>query len=221
MIDNYSRIRSSLFFKDLKKDTFEALFSSGIIKSYTRGDFILHHQDENIPVIFVLRGLLEILRSAPNGREQVIDLARIGDGINLIPALLNERTNRASVRSVTPSEVLVITSMKFNQLIVNYADFAIAVNTLLARRLAHMTELVENLALAPVRSRLAKFLILQASEKTSAAWTQDQIARQIGSVRDVVGRTLRTFELNNLIRLDRNRIILLDKQGLESEAEIF
>lgn len=219
MAEEYSHLRKSNFFKDLQDQTFQQLFAQGNIKRFQRGEFVLHFMDENIPVLFVLKGLLEILRSAENGREQVIDLARMGDGINLIPTLLQEQGNRSSVRAVSPADVLSISPPRFTNLLATHLDLSQAVNLLLARRLAHMTGLVESLALAPVRARLARFLMLQAEQKSPVTWTQDEIARQIGSVRDVVGRTLRTFELNGLISINRNRIVLRDREGLEAETK--
>ena len=89
-----------------------------------------------------------------------------------------------------------------------------------ADRLSHLTGLVEQLSLHSMRGRLAHFLINQAERADPPEhWTQDEIAAQIGTVRDVVGRTLRSFEDTGLIRRQRNRIILLDRPGLEAEAE--
>jgi hypothetical protein len=49
-------------------------------------------------------------------------------------------------------------------------------------------------------------------------WTQDEIAATIGTVRDMAGRTLRSFADADLILLNRDRIELLDREGLEAEA---
>jgi len=84
-----------------------------------------------------------------------------------------------------------------------------------------MVTLVERLSLFSVRQRLAEFLIRQAEENPLDArprWTQDDIARQLGTVRDVVGRTLRKLEDEGLIRFQRQHILLLDREKLESLA---
>jgi len=49
-------------------------------------------------------------------------------------------------------------------------------------------------------------------------WTQQEMAAQIGTVREVVARTLRAFADAGLLRVERHRIILLDRAGLEAEA---
>ena len=84
-----------------------------------------------------------------------------------------------------------------------------------------MTDLIETLSLYSVRQRVAKFLIDEADaiEKENAVrWTQTDMAKRLGTVRDVLGRTLRKFADEGLVRFERERIILLDRQGLEKAA---
>jgi len=57
-----------------------------------------------------------------------------------------------------------------------------------------------------------------ARRKTKDGWTQDEIAAELGTVRDVMGRTLRAFADDGLLRLERQRIFLLDREGLETKA---
>ena len=85
-----------------------------------------------------------------------------------------------------------------------------------------MAKLVETLSLYSVRQRLARFLIEQAdTEKIdgSMRWTQTDMANRLGTVRDVLGRTLRKMEDEGLVRIVREKILLIDRQRLESVAE--
>jgi len=71
-----------------------------------------------------------------------------------------------------------------------------------------------------VRTRLVRFLLQQADESAvTSKWTQDEMAAHLGTVRDMIGRSLRALSDENLIRLDRGRIILLDRAALEAEAQ--
>ncbi len=89
-----------------------------------------------------------------------------------------------------------------------------------AGRLDHLTNLVEDLSLRTVRGRLARFLLEHADSIQAARnWTHDEIAANLGTVRDMVGRTLRAFADAGLVRIERQRIVLLDREGLEAEAQ--
>ncbi len=83
-----------------------------------------------------------------------------------------------------------------------------------------MSDTVEDLALHTVRARLARFLLSRKSNGAHPAqhWTQEEIAAHIGTVRDVVGRTLRSFAQQDLIRRERGRLVVIDRPGLEHEA---
>ncbi len=82
-----------------------------------------------------------------------------------------------------------------------------------------MTQLAAELSLYTVKARLARFLMdLADTRQIFDNWTQDEIAAQIGTVRDVVGRLLREFENQELIKRDRHQILLLERKGLTEIA---
>ena len=65
-----------------------------------------------------------------------------------------------------------------------------------------------------------RFLLEQADRHGhSQRWTQDEIARHIGTVRDVVGRCLRSLESEGLVELQRQHIRLLNRSALQKIAE--
>lgn len=169
---------------------------------------------------FVLSGQLRVSRMNKDGRIQI--LSRLGRGapVNIISLLKEERFNHASVESLTPATLLVISANDFDYLIEHHPNFSSVLLKIFAERMAKITDLAADLSLYTVRARLAHFLIELADQPAAAGgWTQDEIAAHIGTVRDVVGRLLRDFEAQGLINRERQQIILLDKQGLMKEAE--
>ena len=135
------------------------------------------------------------------------------------------RVNRsipADAKTVSPAQLLVIDRKDFQRLLDSYPPLLRALTAYLSKRLLSMVDLAERLALFPVRQRLAAFLINQADtvgEDVAQRWTQEDIARRLGTVRDVVGRALRKFEQEGLIRFQRERIQLLDREKLQSLAD--
>jgi hypothetical protein len=57
------------------------------------------------------------------------------------------------------------------------------------------------------------------ADRVTRRWTQEEIAAHLGTVRDMVGRTLRAFADAGLVRMERQCIMLLDREGLEAEAQ--
>ena len=167
---------------------------------------------------FILKGEVEIYRLSPAGREQILDRLGQGGCFNLVPALMDKAPNQANARALTNCELLALGINEFSRLLKEYPEFAQAVLRFFAERLAHMTDLIETLSLYSVRQRVAKFLMDEADAHKNDGtlrWTQTDMARRLGTVRDVLGRTLRKFADEGLVRIDREKIMLLDRQGLE------
>ena len=68
---------------------------------------------------------------------------------------------------------------------------------------------------------VAQFLLSQAQarEDVPVRWTHSEIAARIGTVREVVSRTLRDFVRDELIRVERHRITVLDPEALAAQVE--
>jgi CRP-like cAMP-binding protein len=93
----------------------------------------------------------------------------------------------------------------------------------LAGRVLHLVNLVEDLSLHSVESRLARMLLRTGETGVILRhrWTtQAEIAARLGTVPDVVNRALRKFVEEGLIELDRHQIRLLNKELLRSKAMI-
>ena len=50
--------------------------------------------------------------------------------------------------------------------------------------------------------------------------TQQDMAAIVGTVREVVGRSLKTLERNGIIRIDRHRIVIIDREALKNIAGV-
>jgi len=105
-------------------------------------------------------------------------------------------------------------------LLARYPALAVGIIENLAARARHLLSLVEDLSLRTVSARLAKLLLTEAvgGDEAPRRMTQQEMAAQLGTVRETVGRALRDFEDEGLIRFDRHRIIILDREALETRA---
>jgi CRP/FNR family cyclic AMP-dependent transcriptional regulator len=211
---------SQLFpFANLSADELKKIAAAAIYKILPAGEIILHEGDESQSAYFVLSGKMEVFRLALSGREQVLALLSAGQGFNTAPFFLEEKHNPASVRALEQASVMAIPANQFLSLLHEMPDFNRIVMRDYSERLKQLTNKVEDLGLYSVRARLVRFLLDQAEQKEiPSRLTQEEIARHIGTVRDVVGRSLRNLEQEGLIQIQRQRIRLLDRPGLEKIA---
>ena len=190
--------------------------------SYAEGEPVLWEGDECQAVYFITSGMVEVYRTAIDGRAHTLRVLRAGDSFNLAPALMKEEKNLANARCLVTTDILVLGCEDLQIIIARHPDFAVRILQEMAERLADMTRLTSELALLTVRERTAVFLMREAENiliNAGRRWTQDDMARQIGTVRDVIGRTLRDFEEKGLILRDRGNISLVNREGLERTAD--
>ncbi|NLE75711.1 MAG: Crp/Fnr family transcriptional regulator [Chloroflexi bacterium] len=187
---------------------------------YRAGELILVEGGPCSDAFFVAQGHARASRLSPGGREQVLAQLGPGQGFNTVPPFLPQCAAHATVQAVTDVVCYVVGRDDLRRLVGCCPELGLALLEDFARRLDHLTNLVEDLALRSVRSRLARFLLEHVGEEEARRWTQDEMAAQLGTVRDVVGRTLRAFADGGLISIDRQRIVLLDREGLLAEAEV-
>jgi CRP/FNR family transcriptional regulator len=211
--------RISLF-ANLPDDVLARVASVAIRHAYAPSEVIIFEGDPCQAAYFIEEGLVRVYRLSPGGREQV--LARLGPSraFNTVPHFQHDRVNHATVEALTTVTLYAIASDDFLRLVDECPGLAFAVLQDFAAQLDHLTDLVEDLSLRTVRGRLARFLLKRAEVgEVAQRWTQEEIAAHLGTVRDMVGRTLRAFAEAGLVRIERQRIVLLDREGLEMEIQ--
>jgi CRP/FNR family transcriptional regulator len=191
--------------------------------------------EPDAPVFVVREGSVRVFRTSLEGREQTLILLGAGAAINVPMAFLS--TGRfaaaqgkpaapASAVALSPVELAVVSRSDFCRTVIHTPALALVVLRDLAFKISHLTDLSRDLGLLSVRARLAGFLLSRGQSQgdpsapsTHVRWTHQEIANQIGTVREVVSRTMRAFVKEGLIKLDRHRIVILDRDALLRESE--
>ncbi len=212
-------INDIAIFNSLKPESREEVARVSLLKEYSINT-IFQMQDEPCEFVgFVRSGSAIIFRLSPNGNEQIISVLIPGMHFNTVPAMDANNNVRACIKAISPLSLLIIPVGCFRILLQSRADIAYLILTDFAKRLDHLVQLVDELSLHSVRGRLALFLLKKANgSQFSKAWTQDEIAAHLGTVRDVVGRTLRDFIKAGLIERKNGEIVVINQKGLEEEA---
>jgi CRP/FNR family transcriptional regulator len=213
-------LRRISLFAGLSDETLARIANVAVRHTYAPGETIILEGDPCRAAYFVAEGQVRVYRLSPAGREQVLVRLRPGQAFNTVPPFKPHGVNHATVQALTPVTLYAITCEDFHRLVGKCPEVALAILRDFAGRLDHLTNLVEDLSLRTVRGRLAHFLLEQAEAgAVTQRWTQEEIAAHLGTVRDMVGRTLRAFADAGLVRMDRQRIVLLDREELEAEAQ--
>ena len=220
-------LRRISLFNGLSDSALARVADAAIRRTYTPGEIIIIEGDPCQAAYFVAEGQVRVYRLSPGGREQVLVQLGPGQAFNTVPPFKPHGVNHATVEALMPGTLYAIPCDDLHRLVGECPEMALALLRDFAGRLDHLTNLVEDLSLRTVRGRLARFLLERASTDLSGTaeadvvtqrWTQEEIAVHLGTVRDMVGRTLRAFAAAGLVQMNRQRIMLLDREGLEDAA---
>ncbi|MBK7564584.1 MAG: Crp/Fnr family transcriptional regulator [Propionivibrio sp.] len=166
----------------------------------------------------LLSGTIKVVKSMPAGREML--LYRIEPGGSCVitsSCLLGHMPYSARGIAETALQIAILPKTLFERLIAGDATFRDFVFHLLADRIAELMQLVEEVAFHRLDQRLAK-LLLGKSEPIQA--THQGLADELGSVREIVSRLLKGFAAQGFVSIGRERISLLDRDGLKQLAGI-
>jgi CRP/FNR family transcriptional regulator, cyclic AMP receptor protein len=184
---------------------------------YRPGEHIMFEGEQPPGLFFVLRGRVRLSRTANDGREQMLAMVGSGENFNAVP-LFDDHPNPATARAMSPVDCLLLPRDALLALIRKHPDLALAALRELAGQLRELVVLVEDLAFRSVRERMARQLLREAAEGT-AELTHQELAERTGTVREIAGRALRQLAQEGLVRLERGRVIVLDRVGLARIAE--
>lgn len=160
----------------------------------------------------VLDGSVRVSKVSPGGREIV--LYRVGPGEACVlsgSCLLGQIDYSALGVAESEVELVVLPPRLFEELILGHPPFRRFVFELVGARLAEVMELVDEVAFKRLDTRLARLLV-QRGPLVQA--THQSLADELGSVRVFVSRLLRSFEERGWVRLERERISVVDAKAL-------
>lgn len=215
-------LRSISYLSGLDEATLKALARVAVRRRYDAGQMIFVEGEPCAGLFIVERGRVKIFKLSPGGREQILHIFGAGEGFNDV-AVLDGGPNPVNVMALEPTSVLVIDRPSMVDLLERYPALSRAVIENLASRARHLVSLVEDLSLRTVVGRLAKLLLEQASEEVDLerfpqGLTHAQMAARLGTVREVISRSLRRLEDEGIIKIERHRITILDREALEDKA---
>ena len=213
-------LKSIPYFTGLSFAELEVIKLHVFEKSADRGELLLLEEEPAEAVYFVVSGVLKAFKTSAEGKEQVLCLLRPGDSFNDVP-IFDSGPNPASIIAMTPVTLYGISKTDIQTLIREYPSIAINIIKVLAEKVRHFVSLVEDLSFRHVISRIAKLLLEYAGNGASPRprLTQQDMAAMVGSAREVVGRSLKTLEEEGAIRMERHRIVVIDKEILEKMVE--
>lgn len=194
----------------------------------TRNSVSVHHskgkplhcgENDCIGVLIVKHGRIRIYITSDEGRE--VTLYRLEDrDICILSAscILQTIDFDVSIDTETDCDIIQISAHAYSRLSSENVYAELFGYKLATERFSDVMWAMQQILFTSFDKRLAAFLLDEASRNQSSSihMTHEQIARYLGSAREVVSRMLNYFSKEGYVSLSRGDITILDKNLLRS-----
>jgi len=135
--------------------------------------------------------------------------------------IFDDGPNPAGVQAMGPVVLYEVRKSELKAIVQAHPQVALNIIKVLAGQARQLMSLVEDLSFRHVIGRVARILLEHVGNGISPGprLTQQEMAAMAGTAREVVGRSLKALEEEGMIRMDRHRIVITDKEALREMVE--
>jgi len=201
------------------------LMQRTVPRHYSAGDIVFSEGEPCSGLYVVASGHVRIFKSSASGREQVLSIDGPGSSVAELP-VFDGGTYPASVAAIDDVTLLFVSKQDFQALCLAHPQVALKVLRVVGGRLRRLVGIIEELSFATVRHRLASYLwrLAQTEGKHTAHGIEvtlpisnQELAAQIGTVRELVSRNLSRLQSEGMLRIDGRNVTITDLQALQAE----
>ena len=218
-----SKVLSSIdLFSTLPPRELESLATVAREKAFEPGQDLFYEGEPCQAIYIIASGVVKIVKTTPAGRQVMLAMQAAPSTVAEVP-IFDGGPYPATVTALKPTVALMILKEDFIATCRRNPDLTLRFLEIFSRRLRTLVNLVERITFGSVRQRLAQTLLDFAASSPVPVFTlpetQEELAARLGSVREVISRNLSRFQGEGLIRMQRREMEILDRAGLQAEAE--
>ena len=190
----------------------ENLEKYGTIKSFSEGEIILNENSYIRAIPFVKTGSIRVMRTDDEDREILLYYIKAGESC-IMSFLGGMHHETSKVRAVAEEdvEIIFLPIEKLNTLMSESSEWVDYIFRLYHKRFEELLEVVNAIAFKKMDERILNFLLekKKMSGSNEINITHQQLSEELGTARVVVSRLLKQMESNGIVKLFRNKILLL------------
>ncbi|MDD2268205.1 MAG: Crp/Fnr family transcriptional regulator [Eubacteriales bacterium] len=201
---------------DVEKNT---LLTNSALLKYEKDQIIQNGENDCVGVILVKKGTIRTFMLSEEGRD--ITLYRLGEGdvcVLSASCIIRSITFDVHMEADTDCEIIVMSVPVFSRISQENIYVECFVYKSATERFSDVMWAMQQILFMSFDERLATFLLdeLSRSENDTIKLTHEQIAKYMGSAREVVTRMLKSFADDNIVALSRGKVKILDKKKLRT-----
>ncbi len=216
-MSNKTCIQMVPIFSTLNYDEMMEVASITTSRDYKKGEMIYIAGEKKKTLYVIHKGKVKLTRISPSGKEQIISILGPGDFMGEL-SLFNDEPITNNAEALENTTVCIIDGDKLKEIMAKYPTIAFKVLEELSRRLKRAENLIENLGVNDVETRIVQTLLDLADENgvINLDISKKDLAAYMGMSQETLSRKLSYFQDKGLIKqIGHRRIEILDKESLE------
>ncbi|MBI5206489.1 MAG: Crp/Fnr family transcriptional regulator [Candidatus Firestonebacteria bacterium] len=212
-------------FSELSDHDLEIFLEIVTEKTYKENEIIFHENDQGSALFILKLGAVKISICDKNGKEDILKLMYPFDFFGEM-SLLDGQHRSATVTALEKTTTIIIQRDQFINLIIKHPEIALNMLAMLSRRIRKTDEKIGVLRFANAYGKMAKVLLDISEEKgvkrknnieISLKLTRQELADFAGITRETGTRILNEFQKCGCLKLEKNKIIILNEAILRRE----
>lgn len=212
------------FFHGFEREALAPLVPVARWRGYAAGQMVLEAGDPARDVFFITEGVLRVVARSSGGHEMILNELQPGSIYGEIAAI-DGHPRSASIVALTRARVCAIAADPFMAFALSTPQASHHLMRTLARLVREKDARLLELAVLPVRARLASLLLRLSRPREgggriiSPPRPHHELASRIGTRREVVSRSLSAMQREGLAEVTRRGLVLPAPERLEAEVE--
>ncbi len=209
------------FWANLSSDEKAIVSQRALTKRFNKDQIASSNSSACLGVVLILSGSIRVSLISDEGREITLYRAHAGEFcISTASCVIRQLTFDAIVTAEEDTTVLVIPSSVTAKLVESNAHVRAFVFEKETERFSQAMWAIQHMLFKKFDQRLASYLVaeFEKSGKTEIKKTQEEIARDVNSAREVVARMLKEFAAKGLVEIKRGKILLRNVDALREMA---
>jgi len=213
-------------FAGLREEDLKRIKGIALPRQVGKREVLFSEGEEAKGFYVILSGKVKLYKISPEGKEQILHMVSAPDAF-AEAALFLEGSYPAFAEALVDSQLLFFPKRNFVHLIEKHPQLSINMIVSLSHFLRKFASLIEELSLKEVSSRVAKYLMdlsLKSardgknSKEVDLDLSKTQLASKLGTISETLSRTLSKMKTKGVIDVNKNRILILNRELLEEMA---
>lgn len=203
----------------------KVLLAGGVSEQHlAKGQRAIERGQKVAGAYFVIEGRLRVFADQPDGRASTLyELKRGETCVLALNSLFNDLAYPASVEAIEDSRVAIVSGPAYRALFASEASIQELTVRALSTIVFRLMSELEQVHGSRLEQRLARLILGQAMRNGATSdgaadgevrKTQQELAHQLGTTREVVARLMAQFAAQGVVRTQRGRIAILDEKAL-------